>query len=253
MNSIKRALIIVIVAWLSQACGDTGSRHEVIAKLRGIGAVASPLVSLPSVTGEVAKTVDVTVTVAMPLGDVAEITPFTDISNGFSLTLPEDAIAIQPASVAYTAYNGFQMLTFVATLPVPYDQQLIPFGGKIQVRYGFRITSNGEEEKLVGSFLVFPEGSPELAWINPEIVVESPSPDGELASGNKVDLSATFVDANGEGLKMGWFASGGEIQNRRARRTVWETPNPGPHTLILTAYGRKSRGFAMQIINVTTK
>jgi hypothetical protein len=252
MSSVPgRALLLAALALVLAACDGDEDRQEVIAKLRGIGAGTTPLVSEPSVAGEAPKVVAVTVYAALPDGETATIEPYSDLPGPFALSLPVEAVTIDTASVKYDALPGFQLLSFKAALAVPEAAYLEPLGGAGQVRYGFFLKSGDEEEKMVGSFMVYPKDSPELAWTNPEIAVVTPT-EGETVSGD-VDLEATIVDPNDEGLKLGWFVSDGEIKNRRAKETVWAAPGAGEHTLIVTAHGKRSRGFAMKVVSVTTE
>lgn len=241
---------LLLTLSLLLGCGGDEDRQEVLSKLRGIGAIASPLISMPSADATAPNQVELTVYATLPIGQTATIEPYVDIPSAFAISLNADQIAIQSASVEYKPYPGFQILSFKASLNVPVAAMFARFGGAGQVRYGFILKANDEEEKIVGNFLVYPEGSAELSWTNPEISVVTPTASAVIGSKTEVPITATLTNKNSEDLKLGWFASGGEIKNRRAKSTTWKTPDPGEQTLIFTARGRKSRGFAIQIITV---
>ena len=240
----------ILAAFVLLSCGGTEDRQENLFKLRGLGAVSNPLVSLPTTDPAAPRKVELRVYAALPIGETATIEPFEDEPSSFATGLTVNDIVIDTASLAYQSYPGFQIMSFTASLNVPVAQKFLRTKGAGQVRYGFLIKSGSEVEKLVGNFLVYPEGSPELNWVNPEVTLENPTEGLSLKSDSDVGISAILTDKNDEELKLGWFASGGKVKNRRAKSTSWETPGVGEHTIIFTARGKKSRGFAMQIVKV---
>jgi hypothetical protein len=233
------------------ACGGEDDRQEVLNKLRAIGAAANPLVSKPSLPNATPGTVELTVYATLPLGEVATIEPFMDEPSTTAITLIPEQIAVQTDSIEYQAYPHFQMMTFKALLTVPSATQFPTGAG--QVRYGISIKSGSEEEKVIGAFLVFPEDSPELNWTHPNIDSVTPTDGDQVAKDSEVEISAATSTNVDEELKIGWFVSNGEIRSRRAKKTKWETPAAGEQTLIFTARGRKSRGFAIKVMNIRTE
>ena len=240
----------ILVSIILLGCGGEEDRQENLFKLRGLGAISNPLVSLPTTDPTTPRKVELRVYAALPIGETATVEPFEDDGSPFFARLSVGDISIDTASLAYQAYPGFQIMSFTASLSVPVAETFARTKGAGQVRYGFLIKSGNEVEKLVGNFLVYPEGSPELNWVNPEVALENPTEGLSLKSGSDVSISAALTDKNDEDLKLGWFASGGKVKNRRAKSTSWETPGAGEHTVIFTARGKKSRGFAMQIVKV---
>lgn len=249
--------IVLLTASLAfaAACGGASDRPEVLDKLRALGASASPLVSTPSTTGEAARTVELTVYTVLPEGHAAEIAPYKDQETLAAVMLEESEIAVQPASIAYEKHAGLQVMSFKALLAVPAAERFARTGGAGQVRYGFRVTdtSDGEDEKIIGNFLVYPQGAPELAWEHPKVSVTNLADAGKLAADSEVAVTAALVNPNTEELTVGWFASGGEIANRRAKETTWKTPGAGPQTLLVTVRGKKSRGFGWQVLTLNAE
>jgi hypothetical protein len=240
----------ILAALCLFACGEEDDRQENLLKLRGIGAVSNPLVSVPSVDPAAPLKVELTVYTALPIGETATVEAFEDEFSPYVANLSVSDIAVDTGSLIYQSYPGFQIMTFKATLNVPIAQRFKRTNGAGQAKYGFLIKSGSEVEKLVGTFLVYPEGSPELSYTNPEVNLVTPTEGLSLKSAIDVNMTAELTDKNDEDLKLGWFASGGKVKNRRAKSTSWETPGVGEHTVIFTARGRKSRGFAMQIVKV---
>jgi len=241
---------LLVSSLLLISCSGDEDRQENLLKLRGLGASSEPLVSLPSEDVTAPRKVEVVVYVALPLGQTATIEPFEDEFSPFVVNLGVSDIEVDVASLNYEEYPGFQVFTFKASLNVPVGGRFFRTQGAGQAKYGFLIKSGLEIEKLVGTFLVYPEGSPELNWTNPDVTLVTPTEGLSLQSGADVDLSATFVDKNNEELKIGWFTSGGKVKNRRSKSTSWKTPDSGDHSVIFTARGRKSRAFTMQILKV---
>jgi hypothetical protein len=235
------------------ACGGDKDPQEQLGKLRGIGAFTSPLVSRAT-SDDALRVVELTAYATLPLDTtVTSLEGFVDKASPYAITLGVKQIKVKSDSLSYQSYPGFQLLTFKADLEVPHEQFFAPSSGAGQVRYGFIIKTDKAQEKMVGSFLVYPEDAPELAWINPEISVNTPAADTTIAAESEIEVNAVLKDHNKEELKLGWFVSDGEIKNRRASTTQWKTPAAGPHSLILTARGRKSRGFSLQVITLTVE
>ena len=51
----------------------------------------------------------------------------------------------------------------------------------------------------------------------------------------------------------GWFVSGGEVQNRRSAETTWYPDGGGAYSIIGTVRARRSRGFAIEVIDVNVQ
>lgn len=230
------------------SCGGDQARPEVIDKLRALGVATNPLVVE---LGAVPKTVELTVYAALPPGGVVTTSAFKDEKAKLGFTLPEAAIVVDPATAKVTEYQGVAVYEVKATVTVPPAAQLLR-GGRAgaPIRYGFRLVSGAEEELIIGTFLGYGAGAPELAWTAPTTQILVPEAPAKVAADTKVDLTATVNDPNDEVLKVGWYASGGEIENRAARRTTWKTPEKGAHTLIMTVRGKESKGFSLHVLPV---
>jgi hypothetical protein len=230
------------------ACGDASDPQELLSgHMRGLGAQNVPLVTEPGSQAGV----EVTFYVGLPPGEtMTQIEPFADDPSPFALTLPPGEISIVPQSQQYQDYGKIRLGTFKAKLSVPGVSFFSLTGGKGQVRYGVRVVSSGGwEEKILGSYLVYPPGAPELLWKAP--VAQINSLPGTGSKDSSLDIKGIFTDHNNEETKIGWFVTGGSLKNRRALRTVWETPNrSGGEQVILTVRGKKSKSFSLDIKNV---
>jgi len=242
----------LVFAALCACGGEADERQEVLSKLRGLGVSLNPLVteaSLPTLE----RKVEATVYAALALGQTATVVPFVDIPAFAAIQLNPSEVEIVTSSLTYQIHHGFQVLSFKANLKVPQAALLVPFGQQGQVRFGFELTAGEESEKILANFLVYPEGAAELNQVQPQLSIVSPAEGEVLSSGSKVVLQATADTPNDEGLKLGWFVSDGKVLNRRSRDTRYEPSASGPQTLILTAHGRRSRGFAITFRNVNVE
>ena len=229
------------------ACGDTADKQELIEKLRVLGAQTNPLTSTPSVSGGQAATVELTVYAAVTSGNDVVVESFEDDPNFSSYVLSKDEITIDTDSITYESYAGFRLASIPAQLTVPEKTALDAAGDTTQVRYGIVIRDGDEEEKVVGSFHVFEEGSENLQWSHPEISILTPESTDSLNKNSDTSLKSSATDNTGDSLTYGWFVSGGEIKNRRAKNTTWETGDGSIQTLVLTVRNKSSRGFAIEV------
>ena len=231
------------------ACGGPNDRQEDITKIRGLGLTISPLVSTPSTAGH-PKTVDLTVTVAVPNGEAVRFEKYIDQPTTTALLLDTAQYDLVADSQAVEAHKGFSIVTMRATANVPNTESLAAIGG--QVRVGFRITGKSNAELVIGNFLVVPPSETSLlAWKQPTVDIQMPSTGTVLQSGATIQVVANPTNYNGEDLIVGWFVGGGEITNRRAINTYWQTPGAGSNTLVVTIRGEKSLGFAMKVLDFT--
>jgi hypothetical protein len=238
-------LTILTAGFLGIACNGDEERYEVVNKLRALGVSSTPTVSAPS-TSESPKNVTLTAWAALPKDQSVSADAFIDTKTPFSTPVN---VTINPTSAIIEERGPLQIYKISATFIVPSEELLFfsETAGSARVRYGIKLATDGEEEKIVGDYLVFPEGADELSWTNPTLDVTSPTEGG--TTDGTVDLEVNIVDNNDEPIRVGWFASDGEIKNRLAAVTEWE-PGSGNQTIIATARGRKSGGFSLQVISV---
>ncbi len=250
MKSLLNPLLVIGLAATALAgCNEDQERYETIEKLRAIGAATLPVVSEPS-TEAAPKIVTITVFAAVPLGQTVTAEPYDDAAAVNLVSFP---VTIVPGSEVYEEHATFRIFSVQATQFVPPNSVFLsPLGTPpyVKLRYGIRLVAGDESENVVGSSLIYPAGSPQLARLAPTIAITKPT-DADV-SGTE-DLEATITDPENENMRVGWFASDGPIKNRRAKTTEWETPGAGPATLIVTIRGRDTGAFAFKVLEVNVQ
>ncbi len=233
------------------SCGDSTDRPEDINKIRGLGLNSVPLVNSPSNSSKI-KTVDLTVYFAAPKEEIYTIEKFTDQSTSSAFLLNQSNYDIVANSQKIEKHSAFNIISFQAIAKIPTEQELPAVGGKVRV--GFKIIGSKNTEIFIGDFLVVPESNTKLLNSKvPSISLTNPITGTILQNNSIINVKATPNNVNEEDLIVGWFVSSGEITNRRSINTYWETKNSGQNTLIVTLRGKKSLGFAMQILDFTVQ
>jgi hypothetical protein len=259
-------IIITACSLLLFGCG-LGRREQnqdLVNKLRSLGTQADPLVTAPSVDGQTPMVVNLTFYACVPTGVTATVVPFRDIDDesGLYTNIETDQLKILDGTEQYIPYNDLQLFSVKAQATVP-SHGATPVGRTgqaaasasdgFQAKYGFEITAGDGDEKVTGSFLVVPAGSPELAWTNPGIDITQPADGAALPIKSDIDMEAVTQDLNGEDIILGWFVTDGAVANRRASSTTWRATDAGAQTVLVTAHGAQSRGFSLKAIKVSTE
>ena len=243
-QSIFSFLVFFGVATLG--CRNEDDPQEKISKLRALGVGSLPTIAT---TGAAAGAVELTIYAAVPKGKTVAFESFADTEAKFSLP---QLVKISDATAAYTEYAAFRLFAVKATMVVPPAETLkLQKDQSARLRYGIKLTSDDEEEKVVGDVLVFSQGADQASWKAPSAEIESPG--GSVPPGQEVDLKGKITKNQEERIKVGWFVSTGSVKNRRAISTAWESPDAGDQTLILTVRGTESRGFGIQVRDVPVK
>ncbi len=252
MMQLKLILkLIIAVVFLSGlfACDEEEDRFEVVNKLRAIGVKAEPGITSPS--GDETKLVNLTVYALLPEGgEIDSIAPYSDEGSGFSL--PAVGVTISDDQSAYEELARLRLASFPATIPVPTADNLDfeAFNDVVRFRFGVTITSGAESENVVNDFLVVPEDDESLNLQVPSITIVKPANGESLTKGAEVDIEAG-IEKGDENIKIGWYVSGGKVENRRAKETKWTVPDEtGSHTLLVGIYSSKTRTFSYQSITV---
>jgi hypothetical protein len=248
VNSKIFSFVLFVVAC---ACNEDMDRQEVLDRFRGLGSIADPLVSIPSV-GDIVSEVELTVYLVMPTDqEIVSAEPYEDDGSVAVPALGKDSVFVDASSITHQDYNEVRVGSFKATLLVPGAESLPALASlpRAQVRYGFVVKSDTDTETIVGNFVVAKPDGEELAWQVPTISVATPETDGVLDP-TSMDLEARINNVNDEPLKMGWFVTSGEVSNRRALTTTWKEYDKKDQSIIATVHGKWSRGFSFQVINV---
>lgn len=243
MTSLPCHVLFVLIWVTCAACmGGDEDRFEQIKKLRSLGVTANPVISQPSVSNGSPSVTLLTVYAALPLGQEVMAEPYMESQSGGLSPLSVEIIA---GTEQYKDYAGFRVYSVNARVEIPPVQRIPipPKPGYARLKYGVRLRSGEEEEKIVGNLLIYPQGAPELSWQAPSAAVIVSTEGGALEG--TIPLKANLVSHNqGENLRVGWYVSSGKVQNRRAQETVWEEAESGAQTVVMTVRGLKSGAFA---------
>ena len=243
MMRISMILISVIATCI--ACEGEAERYEAIGKLRALGVAGLPVTSPPSTEAE-PQLVTLRIYAGLPVGQTVKAEALVDDRAAFSLPI---LAVINEDSETYQEKKGLQIYEVTATFVVPTADKLFfqPGSGAARLRYGIKLSTEDEEEKILGDYLVYPPGAPQLSWQSPELEIVKPSPN--QTHSESMDIEIAITDSNAESIRVGWFASAGEIENRRAAVTKWR-PEAGAHTLIATIRGRSSGAFTFKTVDI---
>lgn len=235
--------ILLLLALATLSCDDAADRFEAVGKLRALGVAANPVV------GTAASTAALTIYAAVPLGQSVTVEPYVDESSKFA---PPITLTVEPGSEAYEEHAEFRVFSLRATLTVPPIVPILPEPGFARLRYGITFRAGGEVEKIVGTFLVYPAGDPEIARFGSGFAVDITAPaQGASVTDEEAPMIANIHNPAGEKVRVGWFVSSGKVKNRRARVTKWITEDvKGTETVLLTARGLASGAFALKAYDV---
>jgi hypothetical protein len=251
MKSTTLQIASSVLLCLGLACNEEDDRFETVSKLRTIGVSASPVFPAASKVDQ-PSTVTLDVYAILPLGGDVKVSPYQDPS--WTGVTPV-TLSFTEVTEPYKDYAKLRRFLGRATFTVPPADQLLfnPNTGYAKLAYGVTLTSGSEEEKIVGSVLVYPEGREELGYYRDQpFSVAIASPNASAAVSSEVDVTAAPGSAQGgEGVKIGWFVSSGKIINRRAKETSWQEAEKGQQTIIVTARGVRSGAFSLDIRDVT--
>ena len=175
---------------------------------------------------------------------------FTDPQAKYST--PATLTLTLPNENPYTDFGPLKLYTLKGSLTIPpvSAKTLQASQNLVRVRYGIQIGDGSRTERLVGDMLVVNKDSEALKFVTPD--VSFAQPDGETVPfAKEIDIEATLTKHQDENVKIGWFVSSGTIQNRRAKKTIWQPKEAGEHTLCVAIYASKSRFFNFAIKKIT--
>ncbi|MBP9706927.1 MAG: hypothetical protein KBD78_04735 [Oligoflexales bacterium] len=245
-------IFLLTLSTIHIACSDDEERFEQISKLRTLGVKSNKVASAPS-TVSTEETVSLEIVVSFPNGVINELSavPFVE-ENSSTLALPV-LLELSETAISEESFGPLTIATITANLKVPtFDFSNAPIN-KLSLRYGLEVLAeNGDKERIVGNYVIYPPNSNELSWQAPNIVITAPNSANFSGSGaDKVTISAELRERQiEESYRIGWFASAGKIKNRRALNSDWEElAGIREKTLIVTARGRSSGAFTYQALS----
>ncbi|HET9235638.1 MAG TPA: hypothetical protein VFO10_00215 [Oligoflexus sp.] len=154
-------------------------------------------------------------------------------------------------------YPGLRHVTIEAVGTTPTADELVDYWAQypgvdfVRLRYTLIVSDGTRELPLAGDFVVYRDANSPGAKDNLfGSSIDSPAANVPVTD-KKLTISSTLQFPEDEDIKIGWYASAGEIKNRRAASTEWELPGSGEYTLILTVRGKEARNGDIQIRPVT--
>jgi hypothetical protein len=173
-----------------------------------------------------------------------DITAGSTAAEPAPLTFPIGPLAVNPPTV--TTYAGLKHVVVTASVAIPSAAEwaLIspalaeaPF---IRLRYRLLVNDGIREIPIVGDFPAYrTDDVPGAAATLSGSRIVTPTSGSQV--GGELDVEAQIVNTQQEPVKLGWYASAGEIENRRAATSTWKLPGPGRYTLVFTVRGKTSR------------
>ena len=232
---------LVVLSSLRCSPPKDKARQEDIINLRAIGVSVTPSLSM------VAQSLSFVFYAVTPKGQSVIFSTYTDPSMRHPLKppiLPTTETVLSRGALDVHQISGSYAIE--SPLPIPVDP------GFVSYDYGLRLTAAGKQESLMGTFVLFGPSNPAYAW-QPHSVSITNLKEGQIITGQNVDLAAAIVGGNKENYRIGWFTSSGTIDNRRAIQTSITSMNTGVQTIIVTARGMLTGIFAMAMVDVTVQ
>jgi len=250
---MKYRVLWLMLIWLS-SCGESSDRYEQLTKLRALGASSDTTVAVPSTEGS-DQVVNLTVHAAVPKGADISAEVYLDARSLYTILVPD--LEIVAGSESYIDYEDFRHYTLAARFTVPNEATLKSLGwngGSALLRYGVKLTSGSEEEKIVGDVALDAADSEavQVEWGSLQITSFDPTEGSTLVKSSEIDLKAV-VETGSDKYKYGWFVTSGEVDNRRSLDTKWTLGDKTKQTLILTVRGKVSKSFDIKIVEYETQ
>lgn len=218
-------------------CGGSDDKPELIDKLKPVLVELNPgTTATPAVFGQ-----EVTL-------DFHFISPDQSSSLMAESVEPVGGPTLLPLltieSIDSTDYPGIRHFRVRAKASLP----LLPSTELVKFRYALVGNDGQRSVRVEGDFPAYPSAESEGAnWTVANADILAPT---EGAVPSKLDLLATVENPQNEAVKLAWFVSGGELNNRRDSSAEWKLDHPGEYTVILTVRGQKSRTGALRFRRV---
>ena len=235
-------LISFIVVILTGACGNSSERPEKVTKLRAIGVEQTP------VNAKVGDTVQLTFYLLGKPQTALSSEVLLDTKAPYSVPAALTPIDLAPVETNVGPLSLYSYRASITVPEIPAISASIAKAGIARLRYQVKFNSTDDDENVVGDTLIYPDGSPALAWTAPAIAITKPT---STAAAGSLDLEGTIESAGLETNRVSWFVSSGQVKNRRAKTTIWQDAESGVQTVVMTVRGTKSGAFAIKTQTVT--
>lgn len=251
---IAALVAALVAATLVLGCNDDGDAEEVISSFQGIGISRQPVFATPGTAGTVAFHF------LAPKGSTATLSFATKAPDGVPEVLP---LAVQPATLGPDSSFGAALSELVyykvvAQYVLPSAEVLGMSAAQpyLPLPIGAEFTAGDTTRLVTANLQVYLAGHPahqEAAGRALAATITEPGDSG----GTDQELTLKGAVANELPLDkgrytIGWFSSGGEVDNVRALDTKWKSgKSAGPYNLVLTLRGNNSKEFAMAVKKIT--
>ncbi len=177
--------------------------------------------------------------------DEATSVPESPYAN-LPIVLPVPNLVLIGSPIVDKTYPGLQHIIVRAEVQLPTTEVLlryVPAAASrdfVRFRYSMSISDGTRTIPVEGDFPAYRDRTVTGADWN-LLASGIVAPVSGADTGLTVDIKSEIVNPQDEAIKIAWFASDGEIKNRRASDTEWKLPGAGQYTLVFTVRGKKSR------------
>lgn len=237
MKVEPRIIILIVLLWVGQSCGNDAFRDEKFSKTRPLGMASSPVALSPG------QEATLTLHVAASPGTTpswSEVNLTYMSVDGTNKTIDVDAVFEKQND--YSSLSHFSgNLNF--TVPSADDIGANALKGA-PIFYVLTFSDGSRPIDVQGKALVYGEGHEALGYQDHSLSIDTPSNNASVGK-SKQDLRGTLTKAQEERVKVSWIVPNGKVENRRDLTTVWEPDTSGPATVILSIRGRKSQAMRL--------
>lgn len=251
--ALSGALALAAMGLLS-GCDDDDDAEEVVSTFQPIGVSRAPVFAKPGTAGTIAFHF------LAPKDFTETLTYENQVPEGLPEPLP---LAVQEATLSPSGEFGATLseLTYykvVSQYVLPSAEELGMSADNPYVRAPIQVslTGGGTSRVLTTSLAVYIDGHPAHQEAEGRVLgLNLTEPTGTVGADQKVAAKGAVVNpmAMDKGsFVVGWFSSGGKLENTRAITTDWQSgKDAGPYNLVLTVRGNTSREFALAVTKVT--
>lgn len=243
-----------IAAGVLTGCEDDDNSEEVVSSFQPIGVSRAPVFAKPGAAGTVAFHF-------LAPKDFAEtLTYENQVPEGLPSALP---LAVQEATLSPNVEFGATLseLTYykvVTQYVLPSAEELGISADNPYVRAPIQVSLTGGDTSRVitTSIAVYIDGHPAHQEAEGRVLgLNLTEPTGTVGADQNVAAKGVIADpmAMDKGrFTVGWFSSGGKLENAGAIVTNWQSgKDAGPYNLVLTVRGNTSKEFALAVTKVT--
>lgn len=252
----RAALIAALVTSVSPiaSCNNDDDGDEIISSFQAIGISKNPVFAKPGTSGTVSFHF------LAPKGTTDTLSFTNKAPEGQRVVLP---LVVQAATLAPSTEFGaalselvYYKVTAQYTLPSAEDMEMSEARPYLPVPIGVELQAGDLARMVTANLQVYLDGQPAHQEAEGRALSVTVNEPGDTA-GTGQEITAKGTISNGMPLDkgrftVGWFSSGGTIDNVRAIDTKWKSGgSAGPYNLVLTVRGNNSKEFALAVKKIT--